>query len=259
MVVGTRELRRSKLLNQNIRLEIEVDSHKVVESESEKLLGLIMNNVMTWEHHIQGNRDNQGLIQKLSYRASLVYRLSKIMPQNRLKSFAEGIFFSILNYGIEVYGNVWGINADDEQEKNSPAFTKYDNRRLQILVNKVLRCLTGLDRETSIIDLHNKSRQLSVQQRCAFFTIVQVHKSKIHLQPGYHSDRFNYNRDRRVTRRREELEVNYLLSISRCSFFYRGSKLYNLLPDELTMMEKMSCFKKAAKEWTRENIPILPP
>ena len=27
--------------------------------------------------------------------------------------FAEGMFFSLLNYCIEVYGNVWGLNSYD--------------------------------------------------------------------------------------------------------------------------------------------------
>ena len=215
MIVGTRELRKSKLLNNNLKIEINVDGFKVVESDSERLLGLIMNNIMTWEHHIHGNSENKGLIGKLSYRASLIYRLSKIMPKNRLKSFAEGIFFAILNYGIEVYGNVWGINAYDEHERNSPSFTKLDNRKLQILVNKVLRCLTGMDRETAIIDLHRKSQQLSVQQRCAFFSVVQVHKSLLYMRTGYHFDMFNPTKEYRVTRRRDKLEVNYMLSISR--------------------------------------------
>ena len=167
MIVGTKELRKSKL--HNIQIEIEVDGHKVIESESERLLGLIMNNTMTWHNHLYGNKNNKGLIEKLSYRAHLVNKLSRIMPKTRLKSFAEGIFFSILNYGIEAYGNVWGLNIYDDHVRNSPAFSKDDNRRLQIIVNKVLRCLTGLDRETSTRELHEKSGQLSVHQRCAFF------------------------------------------------------------------------------------------
>ena len=217
-----------------------------------------MNNEMTWEHHLHGNEDNKGLIERLSYRACLVFRLSKVVPKNRLKAFAEGIFFSILNYGIEVYGNVWGLSTYDEQQRNSPAFTKEDNRRLQILVNKVLRCITGLDRESSIVDLHNESGQLSVQQRCAFFSILMVHKSILEKQPVYHSNYFANNQDHRITRRGEYLQVNYRLSISRCSFFYRGSKLYNLLPVDITKMNKMASFKKGVKEWIRRNIPLIP-
>ena len=181
---------------------------------------------MTWDNHLYGNKDNKGLIEKLSYRAHLVNKLSKIMPKTRLKSFAEGIFFSILNYGIEAYGNVWGLNIYDDHVRNSPAFSKDDNRRLQIIVNKVLRCITGLDRETSTRELHEKSGLLSVHQRCAFFTMVLVHKTLITRKPEYHLDRLSSSMpDDMQTRRTGGLRMEYKLSISRCSFFYRGCKL----------------------------------
>ena len=69
------------------------------------------------------------------------------MPKHQLKVIAEGIFFSISNYGIEAYGNFWGLL--DDQPRCSPSFTKEDNRKLQILVNNVLRSLTGSIREES--------------------------------------------------------------------------------------------------------------
>ena len=259
LTVGTQELRNSKLLRNNLRLEINVDGCKVVETESERLLGLIMNNVMSWKHHLYGNEETKGLVDKLSHRASLISKLSKIMPKHRLKTFAEGIFFSVLNYGIGVYGNVWGIPNYDEQSRNSPAFTKEDNRRLQILVNKVLRLLTGLDKETSVIELHEKSRQLSVQQRCAFFSTLQVYKTLKNKKPMYHLDCFESRNSQRATRSKPEIDINYRLSISRCSFFYRGAKLYNLLPTELMNMDKAASFKKALKAWTVKNIPLIPP
>ena len=71
IVVGTQELRKTKLVNNNLKLEIVVDGCRVVESESERLLGLIVNNVMTWRHHLYGNEATKGLLNKLSYRVSL--------------------------------------------------------------------------------------------------------------------------------------------------------------------------------------------
>ena len=119
--------------------------------------------------------------------------------------------------------------------------------------------LTGLDRETAIIDLHEKTKQLSVQQRCAFFSIVQVYKTLNEKLPVYHLGRFDSRNIHRVTRSKQNLDVDYRLSISRCSFFYRGAKLYSLLPSEITMLDKVAKFKKAVKAWTMKNIPLLPP
>ena len=79
LVIGTKELRRSRLTNQNKVIEIEVAGHKVKESESERLLGLIINNSMTWKDHLYGNKEHKGLIPKLSQRAGIINKLSYII------------------------------------------------------------------------------------------------------------------------------------------------------------------------------------
>ena len=88
LVVGTKELRKSKLASKNIKIEIEVDGHRVTESQSERLLGIVINNTMTWENHLYGNQENKGLIPKLSQRANYIKRLAIIMPKERLSIIA---------------------------------------------------------------------------------------------------------------------------------------------------------------------------
>ena len=41
------------------------------------------------------------------------------MPKDKLRTFAEGLFFSLVNYCIEVYGNVWGLETYDEEDRQS--------------------------------------------------------------------------------------------------------------------------------------------
>ena len=166
LVIDTKELRKSRLINKNKVLEIEVAGHKVKESECERLLGLVVNNSITWKNHLYGNKENKGLIPKLSQRAGIIRKLSYIMPRDKLNTIAEGIFFSLLNYCVEVYGNVWGLPTYDDQVRHSTAFRKEDNMKLQILVNKVLRSLTGLERETPVSCCH-----LSVEN--SLFSSVQ--------------------------------------------------------------------------------------
>ena len=191
LVVGTKELRKSKLTNQDKVIEIEVDGHKVIESQSEGLLGVIINNTMTWENHLFGNDENKGLIPKLSQRANIIWKLSRIMPKERLNIIAEGIFFSLLNYCIEVYGNVWGLSSYDDQARHSPALRKEDAEKLQVLMNKVLRSLTGLPRDTSVSTLLAPSGHLSVHQQTALSTIVSVYKSLTNKEPNQKQDQFS--------------------------------------------------------------------
>ena len=218
-----------------------------------------MNNTLTWEHHLYGNQDNKGLIDKLSLRAGLITKLSRIMPSDRLKIMAEGIFFSVLNYGIELYANTWSVMTHDEHLRNSTAYTKEDNRKLQVLVNKVLRSLTGLTFDTSTKLLHIRSNQLSVHQRCAYFSLVSIFKTLKRGQPHYHKSRFSQRSDHQIeTRNRASFNIDYRLSISRCSFFYRSSKLFKLLPDDIVMIDKIEHFKSKVKDWVQKNVSLAP-
>ena len=56
--------------------------------------------------------------------------------------------------------------------------------KLQVLVNKVLRLLTGLDRDTPVSILSASSGKLSVQQRTAFFTINSVYRILRSTEPA---------------------------------------------------------------------------
>ena len=183
------------------------------------------------------------------------------MPKERLNILAEGIFFSLLNYCIEVYGNIWGLPTYDDQARQSPALRKEDLLKLQILMNKVLRSLTSLPKETPVSTLIAKSGQLSVHQRTALCTVTSVHKSILSKEPHYAFQKLGSTTDIQRNPRMNNncTTINYNLSISRGSYFYRGSRIYNQLPQELVTKTTLQEFKRGAKEWIKNNILLLPP
>ena len=61
----------------NMTLKISVDGKKIVESSSEKLLGSVFNNKLTWQNHLYGDKDNMGLVPQLSKRLGMLKRLSR--------------------------------------------------------------------------------------------------------------------------------------------------------------------------------------
>ena len=259
LIIGTRELRKSKLISQNKVIRINVDGHEVEETSSERLLGLMINNTMTWENHLYGNDENKGLVSKLSQRAGIIRKLAFVMPREKLTVFAEGIFFSLLNYCLEIFGNVWGLSTCDETSRNSTAFRKEDNQKLQVLVNKVLGSLTGLDKYTSAAVLCSTAGQLSVHQRTALFTLTSLHKALNRKEPSYTNFYLNSTDAQDVRQLTNCKRVEYDLSISRCSFFYRGSRLYNRIPPSMTKITQQYAFKISAKQWVKDNISLQPP
>ena len=76
MVVGTKSTREKKL--QNHEVTILVDGQAVKESKSEKLLGVVINNNMTWKEHLYGDDNNKGLISQLSQRLGLLKKIAKV-------------------------------------------------------------------------------------------------------------------------------------------------------------------------------------
>ena len=183
-----------------------------------------------------------------------------MMPKDRLRNIAEGIFFSLLAYGIQVYGGVWGLDSHSLVNGRSKAFTKKDNRQLQVIMNKVLRALTGLDKETPVNILLKQSGHLSVQQLTAYHTLSTMYKTMHNKEPVYLNSMIDQNRamlDK--TRLQSAFHPRYNLSTSRQSFMYRGQKLYNLLPATISTSRDIHSFKRSVKTWIKLNIPALLP
>ena len=183
-----------------------------------------------------------------------------MMPKDRLKNIAEGIFFSLLTYGIQVYGGVWGLDNLSIAEGRTKAFTKQDNHNLQVIMNKVLRSLTGLNKETPVKILLEQSGYLSVQQLTAFHTLTTMHKIMKNKEPEYiyniiSQSKTTFNR----TRTPAIFHPRYKLATSRQGFMYQGQKLYNLLPENVSTSGDIPSFKRSVKSWIKLNIPALPP
>ena len=183
LVIGTREMRQPKLLNNTLKLTNTVAGQQVEETDDERLLGLIVNNTMTWHNHLYGNEENAGLISKLSQRAGLVRKLSWVMPPDRLRIVANGIFFSLLSYGLQIYGSVSGLVEYSEGSGRHTSLTRDDTNKIQVVMNVVLRALANLGPETSVWQLLHVSGFLSFHQMCAYSTICTTQKILI-LSPS---------------------------------------------------------------------------
>ena len=222
-----------------------MDGKTIVETKSEKLLGVVVNNELTWKEQLYGEKwredqNNIGLIPQLSQRVGILTKLSRYVSKARLKVFSEGIFYSKLNYCLPVFGNVFGLDRYRDINTRHTAYTKEDNRKLQVLQNSVMRLLTGSPRSTSTTSLLEKTNCLSVQQLIANQTLLMVHKVVQYSKPVYLAARLNVRNsdgDRRLPLRSQGMvEVpSQTLSITRGGFISRGALLFNSLPVTLRL------------------------
>ena len=258
LVIGTRMRRQQKL---NSKMTINVDGKEVVETESEKLLGVIINNELTWKHHLYGDDDNEGLITQLSRRIGILKKLSTKMSPKRLKLFAAGIFYSKLSYCLPVFGNVFGLDKYKETNNKYTSFTMADNHKLQVLQNSLNRLLIPrVEYNTPTLELLEKTDSLSVQQMIAFQTLVMTFKIMKNRKPSYLANKMQLrNNDRNLRGYSGGVQSeNHSLSIAKEGFVYRGMTLMNMLPIQLRCETKLENFKVGLRDWVREKIAAKP-
>ena len=101
------------------------------------------------------------------------------MPKNKFNQIVAGIFSSKLIYCIAVWGGIWGLPDQKVTNRRTTSITKHEMRKLQVMQNKVMRLMTGLDYNSSTVNLLKSSNQLSVHQLVAYHTLCQTHKINI--------------------------------------------------------------------------------
>ena len=205
---------------------INVDGKDIVETDSEKVLGIVINNQLSWKNHLYGDENHEGLVTQLSKRLGILKKLSKKMSKEKLKLFTAGIFYSKLNYCLPVYGNVFGLEKYKEVNSRYSSFTTRDNNKLQILQNGVNRLLLGADKYTSTSELLQRTHSLSIQQMIAFQTVLMTYKILKTEKPSYIYGKLHDRSTKRHLRSAQYLQQrNQSLSTTKEGFINRGLTL----------------------------------
>ena len=79
---------------------------EIKETTSEKLFGMKVENDLSWNEHLIS------LEKRLKSRLFHLTRLSEHIPRHLLKKVADGIFMSVLRYGLPLYSPVRTSNED---------------------------------------------------------------------------------------------------------------------------------------------------
>ena len=199
---------------------------------------------LKWAEHIQDN--DESLIRGLTTRLSALKIIGKVATFSTRKMIADGIFISKLSYLISLWGGCEG----------------YLLKSLQVIQNKAARVVTKLDWNTPTRVLLSQCGWLSVCQLAMYHTVLLVHKTLQTGAPEYlHS---MYSRHYQVKTR---LADKGLIKpsetdapkkdLTQDSFKWRSLHQYNLLPLEIRSATSINKFKKLAKNWIMENIPIV--
>ena len=181
------------------------------------------------------------------------------MTKKRLNIFVNGIFYSKFSYCLPVFGHVFGLETYRDISSRYTSYTKEDNRKIQVLQNRVMKLQTGMRAGTPTTTLLKLTKSLSVQQMIAFQTLIMVHKVVYNSRPAYLADRLKLIVDGALDRNRGKLfQASQKLSTSKAGFIYRGSKLFNCLPELLRIEPDLKKFRVGARSWVMETISARP-
>ena len=221
----------------------------VVQEQSTKLLGMTINENMTWKEHFYGKN---GLISALNKRLFTIRRVSNHIPRYKLLQLAHALWMSKLRYGLQLCKNVRNLESE---QKNT------NMKSLQIAQNKLMRLLVKapfLDRTTTSVQL-NKTGLLSVNQTAACIKLTEVWKRinvqnyPIKLEPNKKSECTS----ERVLRPKSCREWNQdaRTNAEKECFSRNAAKLWNKAPWDVVNAKTLATAKAAIKSYCK-TLPI---
>jgi hypothetical protein len=181
-----------------------------------KYLGVFIDTNLSWEKHIDYVNN------KIIKFVGIFYRIRHKLNFEMAKMLYYAFVHSYLAYGIEIYGNT---------------YMKYLNK-LIVLNNKILRILQFAPFDTPVRQLYSTFNTLPITDLHDLQILKFVHKfiHHPHQLPLVFLSYFNKNHmfHSYDTRKRDDLHsLSFVTSIGQRSITYKGTKLWNTLPDNL--------------------------
>ena len=224
-------------------VHLQADQHKILPTQSEKLLGGLISQDLKWTNHLQGS--DQSVVKQLTSRLNGLVKGAARASFSTRKMVANGIFISKLCYLIQLWGGAEG----------------YLLQALQVLQNKAARAVTHQSWFTPTRILLARCNWLSVQQLVFCQTVLTIHKIVISGRPYYlHKkmiSQYPY-KTRQAVGGGVRFGENFTgtSGLIHDSFCYRGAVDYNRVPSFIRSARSLNTFKYKLKQWVSTNIPL---
>ncbi len=145
MVIGS-----NYSLQSNPKLDLSVKNMFIKQVEEIKLLGVITDDKLSWDKHIQK------IVMKMGNTLSMIKRCSKFLTQVIRKKVVQALALSHLDYGSIVWSNAsHGII-----------------RKLQIIQNKAARMALACGLRTNVTKMHENLLWMDVKNRSKYLLMV---------------------------------------------------------------------------------------
>ena len=199
-----------------------------------RILGINISNNLNWVHHLETGEN--AIIPKIRKQIGALNLLSSSIPRSSRLLLANGLIMSRICYLIQVWGS-----ASTSQLK-----------KVQIVVNRAARFVTGFHKRTSTIKLMNACNWLLMKELCSYQSLISLWTTIHRNIPKQICDKIQIDNDMFIT-----TTPPRLITVAH-SYRWRTVGIWNQLDTEIRTQHSLPRFKKALKNWIRDRRNIEP-
>ena len=214
---------------------IKAGEFKIWESAQEKLLGIKIDNKLSFNLHVSD------ICKKANRKLSALARLSKFLPFDKRKL----LFNTFVRSQFAYCPLVWMFH-----DRNI-------NNRINSLHERALR-LVYRDVESSFTELLEKDNTFTIHEKNLQTLAIEVYKIKnkigSYIMQEFVSERIT---DSRKLRNQSDFIIPRVNSVHNGddSIRHLGPLIWQLIPHEIRFASKLSLFKKQIRKWRPDNCP----
>ena len=213
---------------------VRIGNSEVVNSSEEKLLGVQIDNKLSFGNHVSK------LCQKASNKLYALARISPYMDQSKLRTLMRAFITSQFQY--------------------CPLIWMFHSRQLNKKINKIqeraLR-ITYQDAESTYSELLEKDCAVTIHTKNLQLLMTEMYKTKNGLNPSFMQEIFCENATHYNLRNNNEFVQPRVKSVNNGteSVRFKGPQLWQMLPPTIRNSNSLCQFKTKIKNWYGENCP----
>ena len=221
--------------NRNVMIPtITIGGNIIEETDTFKLLGIYIDNHLTFKDHIHK------IAIKISKSVGILYRLNKFLPPNVLKLIYSTLVHPYLIYGLEAWFGTFKNNTN----------------KIFILQKKAIRAINGLNYNEHTNDYFKLMNILKIEDQYKLQITTFIHKL-LNLDTDCNLATKlikNSQVHHHGTRQENKLNIRPINKArSKFSLIHNGGKIWNTLPEKLRKFDSLSKFKIHTKSHFLDN------
>ena len=222
------------LLNGTESYKAKIGGHTIESSKQQKLLGVIIDNKLTFEKHL----DN--LCNRASQKLNALCRVSSYMSTEQKRMIMKAFINSQFGYCPLVWMN--------HSRKLNQRINKIHERALRVVYN---------DKHASFEELLSRDKSATVHVRNLQVLVTEMFKVKLGISPVIMKDIFQLRKCNYRTRNFDEFVSHCVKTVyyGTETVSFLGPKLWTLLPQEFKDIDNLPEFKSRIKSWVPHNCP----